>query len=133
MLELGGFLVTIGAMGCQNEIVRVIVDQEADYLLAVKDNHGQLYQDVRDLFEAGDVVDLDGLPHDYATTLNKGHGRIERRKCWVIDDPACLEYLSTAGDWPGLRSVFKVESWRETDTGTTSASWRPRQSGSSRW
>ena len=74
---------------------------------------------MRDLFEAGDGSGLAGLPHDYATTLNKGHGRIERRKCWAIDDPACLEYLSTAGDWPELRSVVKVESRRETDTGTT--------------
>ena len=78
-----------------------------------------LYQDIRDLFEAGDGSGLEGLPHDYATTLNKGHGRIERRECWAIDDPACLEYLSTAGDWPGLRSVVKVECRRETDTGTT--------------
>ena len=108
------------------------------YLLAVKENQGQLYQDVRDLFEAGDGSALEGLPHDYATTLNKGHGRIERRECWAIDDPACLEYLSTAGDWPGLRSVVKVECRRETDTGTTvmpgttSAVWRHRQSGSLR-
>ena len=59
------------------------------------------------------------MSHDFATTLNKGHGRIERRECRAIDYPACLEYLSTAGDWPGLRSVVKVESQRETDTGAT--------------
>ena len=51
-------------------------------------------------------------PHEYATTLNKGHGRIERRECRTISDPACLEYLSTAGDWPGLRSVGVVRSER---------------------
>ena len=119
MLELSGCIVTIDAMGCQKEIARTIVDRGADYLLAVKENQGQLYQDVRDPFEAGDGSGLEGLPHDYATTLNKGHGRIERRECWAIDDPACLEYLSTAGDWPGLRSVVKVECRRETDTGTT--------------
>ena len=119
MLELSGCIVTIDAMGCQKELARDIVDQEADYLLAVKENQGRLYQDMRDLFEAGDGLGLEGLPHDYATTLNKGHGRIERRKCWAIDDPTCPEYLSTAGDWPGLRSVVKVESRRETDTGAT--------------
>ena len=119
MLELGGCLVTIDAMGCQKEIAREIVESGADYLLAVKENQGQLYQDVRDLFEAGDGTGLDGLPHDYATTLNKGHGRIERRECWAVDDPACLEYLGTAGEWPGLRSVVKVESRRETETGAT--------------
>ena len=119
LLELNGCIITIDAMGCQREIARGILDREADYLLAVKENQGRLYQDIRDLFEAGDRSGLDGLPHDYATTLNKGHGRIERRECWVIDDPASLEYLSTAGDWPGLRSVVKVRCRRETATGTT--------------
>ena len=37
----------------------------------------------------------------------------------AIDDPSCLENLSTGGDWPGLRSVVKVESRRETYTVTT--------------
>ena len=41
------------------------------------------------------------MPHDYATTLNQDHGRIERRECWTISDPSCLEYLSTGQDWPG--------------------------------
>ena len=58
MLELNGCLVTIDAMGCQKEIARKIVDRGADYLLAVKENQGQLYQDVRDLFEAGDGTGL---------------------------------------------------------------------------
>ena len=70
MLELSGCIVTIDAMGCQKEIARTIVDRGADYLLAVKENQGQLYQDIRDLFEAGDGSGLEGLPHDYATTLN---------------------------------------------------------------
>ena len=119
MLELNGCIVTIDAMGCQKEIAKGILEGGADYLLAVKGNQGQLYQDVRDLFEGGDGLGLNGVPHDYATTLNKGHGRIERRECWSIGDPACLEYLSTAGDWSGLRSVVKVECRRETEGGTT--------------
>ena len=59
------------------------------------------------------------MPYDYATTLNKGHGRIERRECWAISDPSCLGYLSTGGDWPGLRSVVRVVGRRDTDTGAT--------------
>ena len=93
MLELGGCIVTIDAMGCQKEIAQRIVDSEADYLLAVKENQGRLYEDVRDLFEGAAEAGYDGVPHDYATTLNKGHGRIERRECWSINAPACLEYL----------------------------------------
>ena len=84
MLELSGCIVTIDAMGCQKNIAQGIVDRGADYLLAVKENQGQLYQDVRDLFEAGgelghggpglDGPGLDSLPHDYATTLNRDTG-----------------------------------------------------------
>ena len=98
MPEPSGYIVTIGAMGCRKEIARRIVDWEADYLPAVKENQGRLYQDARDLFEAEGGSGLGGLPHDYATTLNQGHGHIERRKCRAMDDPACLEYLSSAGD-----------------------------------
>ena len=49
-LELKGCLVTIDAMGCQKKIAKVIVDQEADYLLAVKDNQPKLHQAVQDYF-----------------------------------------------------------------------------------
>ena len=88
-------------------------------MLAVKENQGRLYDDVSDLFEGAEEAGFDGVPHDYATTLNKGHGRIERRECWSVSDPACLEYLSTGKDWPGLRSVVKVVGRRETETGAT--------------
>ena len=119
MLELKGCIVTIDAMGCQKEIAQGILDREADYLLAVKENQGRLYGDIRDLFEGAEEAGFDGVPHDYATTLNKGHGRIERRECWVIRDPVCLGYLSTGKEWPGLRSVVKVVGRRETEKGNT--------------
>ena len=119
LLELNGCIVTIDAMGCEKEISQGILDRGADYLLAVKENQGRLYQDVRGLFDGVEKLGWDGVPYDYATTLNKGHGRIERRECWAISDPSCLEYLSTGGDWPGLRSVVKVVGRRETETGAT--------------
>ena len=84
-----------------------------------QENQGQLYEDVRDRFEGAEEFGFGGVPHDYATTLNKDHGRIERRECWTISDPSCLEYLSTGQDWPGLRSVVKVVGRRETPAGTT--------------
>ena len=119
MLELNGCIVTIDAMGCQKEIAQGILNRGADYVLAVKQNQGRLYDDVRDLFEGAEESGFHGVPHDYATTLNKGHGRIERRECWSVSDPVCLEYLSTAGEWPGLGTVVKVAGRRETEDGTT--------------
>ena len=88
LLDLRGCIVTIDAMGCRKEIAQRILDREADYLLAVKENQGRLYHDIRDLFEGAEEWGFDGVPYDYATTLNKGHGRIERRECWVISEPA---------------------------------------------
>ena len=31
---------------------------------------------MRDLFEGAEEAGFDGVPYDYATTLNKGHGRM---------------------------------------------------------
>ena len=119
MLELQGCIVTIDAMGCQQEIAQGILDRGAGYVLALQENQGQLYEDVRDRFEGAAEFGFGGVPHDYATTLNQDHGRIERRECWTISDPSCLEYLSAGQDWPGRRSVVKVVGRRETPAGTT--------------
>ena len=72
LLDLHGCIVTIDAMGCQREIAEQIVDAGADYVLAVKDNQGRLYDDVRDLFQGAEEFGFEGVPHDHARTLNKG-------------------------------------------------------------
>lgn len=46
LLDIAGCIVTIDAMGCQTEIARQIIDQGGDYLLAVKQNQGNLYDDM---------------------------------------------------------------------------------------
>ena len=74
LLDLHGCIVTIDAMGCQREIAEQIVDAGADYVLAVKDNQGRLYDDVRDLFQGAEEFGFEGVPHDHARTLHKGHG-----------------------------------------------------------
>ena len=48
MPELNGFIVTIDAMGCLKEIAGKILERGAGYVLAVKQNQGRLYEDVRD-------------------------------------------------------------------------------------
>ena len=51
--------------------------------------------------------------------MNKGHGRIETRECWVITAPDCLDYLGTRKQWAGLKAVVKVNARRETADGAT--------------
>ncbi len=120
MLDLHGCIITIDAMGGQREIAQQITDGGADYVLAVKENQGQLYEGIQDLFEGAEAWGFDGAPHDHAQTLDKGHGRVERRECRVIADQDCLDYLDPQGRWPQLKAVVKVVGHRQTPEGSTS-------------
>ena len=62
MLDLTGCIVTIDAMGCQKEIAREIVEVQADYLLAVKKNQGQLYEERSRPFRGSPGIRLRGRP-----------------------------------------------------------------------
>jgi len=42
ILELSGCIVTIDAMGCQREIVKLLAEEKADYIITLKKNQGQL-------------------------------------------------------------------------------------------
>ena len=62
LLELKGCIVTIDAMGCQKDIAQGILGRGADYVLAVKENQGWLYDDVRDLFAGAEELGMKGCP-----------------------------------------------------------------------
>ena len=51
LLEIKGCIVTVDAIGTQTKIAKTIIEQEGDYILAVKENQGRLYEDIHDLFE----------------------------------------------------------------------------------
>jgi predicted transposase YbfD/YdcC len=112
VLDLSGCIVTIDAMGCQKAIARQIVEQGADYVLALKENQGRLHREVTDTLERGMASGFEGLEHDFHQTVGKGHGRIETRQCWVVSEPEVLEYLNGDGAWEGLGSVAMVRSKR---------------------
>lgn len=112
MLDVSGCIVTIDAMGCQKEIARQIVAGGADYVLAVKENQGRLYEDVRDLFTGAAAFDYEAVPYDASATTTKGHGRLETRECRIITDPKTLEYVEDRGLWANLQSVAEVTSTR---------------------
>ena len=86
----------------------------------MKENQGQLYQGIQDLFEGAAALGFDGTPYDYAETMDKGHGRVERRECWVITEPDCLDYVDPQGQWPQLQAVVKVVGHRQTPEGSAS-------------
>ncbi len=109
ILTIEGSLVSIDAMGCQKEIAQTIIEQEGDYVLALKKNHPNLYQDVVQLFQFAHQQEWKGIEHQFHQTINKDHGRLEIRRHWTMGQ---TEYLYGAEQWKGLQSIGMVESER---------------------
>jgi DDE_Tnp_1-associated/Transposase DDE domain len=61
LLEIEGCIVTIDAMGCQKKIAKQIVDRNADYVLALKDNQGNLFADVQQIFAHAQSTNFAGI------------------------------------------------------------------------
>ena len=111
-LNVAGCIVTIDAMGAQTKIAQAIRDEKADYVLRVKDNQGHLHQDLQDWFAHADNVQFADMQHSYAETVNKGHGRIEIRRCWAISDPLAFEYIRNYEGWTDLQTIVRVQRER---------------------
>jgi predicted transposase YbfD/YdcC len=116
MLALRGCIVTIDAMGCQREIVADIVDQGADYVICLKGNQETLHDDVKSFFDWAIEEDFRDFPHDFAESIDKGHGRVETRRCWCTSDTSWFQELPK---WKGLSSFAMVEGERTVGTETS--------------
>ena len=113
MLELGGCLVTIDAIGTQREIAQQIVEQGGDYLLSVKENQGHLYEDLEYLFQLERELDARLGPCSYAKQVNKNHGRMEIRECWATSDEEYLNYLRERDKWKHVATLAMIRSERQ--------------------
>lgn len=106
LLYLDGAIVTIDAMGCQTKIAKTILNGNADYVLALKGNQGELHRDVK-LFFADNGCDKSG----FMQTVDGDKGRIETRRYWVCDQ---INWLACRHPhWAGLRAIGMVKSKRE--------------------
>lgn len=105
-LNLAGAVVTIDAMGCQKNIAKIIVEKQADYVLALKENHPTLHDDIKLWLDDSDAQGYVRM-HE---TVEKDHGRIETRRTVVSTE---LDWLAQKEEWSGLKAVAMVESTRE--------------------
>ncbi|MEH2188755.1 MAG: ISAs1 family transposase [Nostoc sp.] len=117
VLELSGCIVTIDAIGCQKEIVKLITQQDADYVITLKKNQGNLYDEVEKLFQSGISTGFEGIEHSTYKTEEKGHGRHEIRHYVMLSQ--IQSRLNPDSVWSNFNSVGMVESVRLLDGKTT--------------
>ena len=103
LLDLQDKIVTIDAMGCQKEIAEVIVENDGDYLLAVKDNQPTLHAEIQEAFATSDINFA--TPTREYHTEETGHGRHEERTVRVLSAKGKLSQL---GLWLGLATLVMV-------------------------
>ena len=102
IIEVSGGLVTIDAMGCQTEIAAKIIDEGADYCLAVKGNQPTLHEGIKAFFLShleDDFARVDVAEHH---TKETAHGRIDERSYYLCELP---EDLSDGSRWKGLQAI----------------------------
>ena len=109
MLHLDGATVSIDAMGCQTEIVKTIIDKNAEYVVALKENHPTLYRQTVDLFEERSASGTPLSAAEFCQQTDAGHGRVEVRRCWTAD---IAQRWAVASEWAGLRTVAMIEGER---------------------
>jgi predicted transposase YbfD/YdcC len=107
-LDVRGAIVTIDAMGCQKSITKKIVDKGGDYFIALKGNQESLHDDVKLHFEYPTREAKTTLL--FAETVDKGHGRIEVRRCQLSNDIDWLKQRHPA--WEKLNCIVAIESER---------------------
>ena len=111
LLAVKGCIVTIDAMGCQAQIAKQIIDQEGDYLLALKRNQKKTYHAVTTHFHDQIEHNLNWRDnHNFFDTFDNSHGRTGRQRVWSLSD---LSPIADLDKWEGLNSIVAVETIRQ--------------------
>ena len=115
MLKIKGCVVVADALNCQKVTAKAIIEQGADYLLTVKDNHQNLKQDIKDFIQDKQLR----TTMETATTTEKNRERIEKRTAFVSSD---IDWLKPQNDWACLCCIGAINT-RFTSKKGTSNEW----------
>jgi predicted transposase YbfD/YdcC len=97
LLSLKGCVVTADALHCHSAMAQAVLDREAEYVLALKENQSTLFADATALLEP--------LAHQIEDVLESTHGRSEERRASVVSAAA----LAKKHGFPGIKAVGRVE------------------------
>ena len=102
-IDCQGSVITIDAIGGQKQVVKQLRTQGADYVIGLKKNQKNLYEQVDEEIQRQKA----NLKHSESRDL--GHGRGELRKIYVCDT---LNFIDEKTDWQDLNRVILVERTR---------------------
>src|SRR5712692_1547501 len=109
VLDLQECLVTLDAMGGQKAMAHQMVEQDADDVLALKQNQGTLYEAVEPRCPTAHNTPGEGSDLQSYETQDERQGRVEIRRHWTTE---ALEGLEQQAAWAKLRCIGMVESER---------------------
>lgn len=107
-LDIQGSTITIDAMGCQKDIVKLISDKKGDYIIGLKGNQKRLSKKVKECYSKIEESQLSS----YKEEEKKAHGRVEQREYYLMSVPG---YFNEKYIWDNLQTIGKVVSHRLID------------------
>jgi predicted transposase YbfD/YdcC len=112
MLDLGGAVITVDALNTQKPIARQIINAGGDYVMALKENHQNLYDRVVRNMDDLILEKFAGVDPTSDDTTEAGHGRIDRRRVFATSQ---LDWLTDEqrAEWAGLESIVVIDSTRK--------------------
>lgn len=120
-VDVTGAIISGDAHFTNPKVAEQIVDQQADYLLAVKANQPTLHAEMENFFSQAHAVNWEGVEHSAHTVIEKDHGRIETRKVRIVND---LEWLPQKASWKKLTCLVEVKAMREHMNGKKESATR---------
>jgi len=109
LMETEGCIVTIDAIGTQKKIAEKIREGKADYVLALKANQTAMHENVKLYLDDALKRKFKDVPHHRTTTVDKDHGRFEKREYYITQE---LSWLPEAKAWKDMKSIGMVRATR---------------------
>lgn len=91
-------------MGTQKKIAEKIRKKKGDYVLALKGNHETFHKEVEEFMKDALENNFKDVEVSKKTTLEKGHGRVEKREYFQTND---IKWFSEIHLWKDIKS-FEV-------------------------
>ena len=118
LLELEGCTVSIDAMGCQEKIIKAIINKGGDFVIGLKKNHPSLYKTVVDYSKKYGEISANLIEDKF----DNSHGRSVRRRYFSFPLPESSKPFS----FDGIKTIIATEtiSSQNNKPGSTTAEWR---------